>query len=118
LAVAATTGIVMLSTLRVQLAPADKVGRVVAFGRLVSWARPGLLGGIVGGAIAAATGPEVGVATMGVAYLLVVGFALTRLAKAVDGTETDVADGKRTASEVDQTGLMERGRGSGTAGRT
>jgi MFS family permease len=103
LAIAATTGIVMLSTLRVQLAPADKVGRVVAFGRLVSWALPGLLGGIVGGAIAAATKPEVGVATMGVAYLLVVGFALTRLAKTVDVTETDVADSQGTISDTDRT---------------
>jgi MFS family permease len=104
LAIAATSGIVMLSTLRVQLAPSDMVGRVVAFGRLVSWALPGLLGGVVGGAVAAVTKPEVGVATMGLAYLLVVGFALTRLARAADGADTDVAHRQRIVSDADSSG--------------
>jgi MFS family permease len=81
MAVGMAVSVVMLATLRVQLAPADTVGRVVAFGRLVSWAVPGLIGGIVGGALAAATTPELGVAALGVPYLLVAAVCLTRLAR-------------------------------------
>lgn len=78
-AIASASGVVMLSTLRVQLAPDDMVGRVVAFGRLVSWAVPALLGGVTAGAIAAATTPETGVAVVGAAALLIVTDGLVRL---------------------------------------
>ena len=92
-AVAAACGQVMLSTLRVQLAPGDMVGRVVAFGRLVSWAVPALVGGVVAGVIATATTPEIGVAAVGIAALLIVAYGLVRLRRVSREADTAVGAG-------------------------
>lgn len=78
-AVAGTNGIVMLAALRMQLAPADVVGRVVAFGRIVSWAVPGLTGALLAGAVASASTPATGIAVVGVLGLVVGTFGLLRL---------------------------------------